>query len=450
MGRQGLLRLAPIFLGTSLVPLDSSVNVAFPAIVAAFGVEVPAIQWVVICYVLTYGSLMLAVGRLGDIFGHAQVFRIGLAWSAVALLLCATAQTFGMLLAARILQGIGAALIIGCGPALATTLFDEALRARALAAYAAGFAAAQALGPLLGGVLVQGFGWEAVYWMRVPVALAALLLARRLPAMPVPDRREPFDALGALLLTAAVATLLLAVNRAPASASLVLATVALACMAGFLWRSARAPRAIIDLGLFRRPGFAALNAANAMVSFAVFAVMLVGPFYLARIAGLPPLLLGLVLAMSHGAAMLGATVAGQVIARVGALLLVRAGAVMAAAGLFGLVMWGAATPLPLLMLTLAVQGFGTGLFALAYADVVTATMRREDRGVAGSLTMLTRTLGVVVAASLLTLLFGTSEATLLAGGAPATDAFLGAFAWVFVVAGTLPLLALPLLRARRK
>jgi Na+/melibiose symporter-like transporter len=220
-------------------------------------------------------------------------------------------------------------------------------------------------------------------------------------------------------------------------------------MAGFLWRSARAPRAIIDLGLFQRPGFAALNAANAMVSFAVFAVMLVGPFYLARIAGLPPLLLGLVLAMGHGAAMLGATVAGQVIARVGAPLLVHAGAVMAAGGLFGVVMWEAETPLPLLMLTLAVQGFGAGLFVLAYADVVTATMRREDRGVAGSLTMLTRTLGVVASASLLTLLFGTSEAALLAGGSPATDAFLGAFAWVFVVAGTLPLLALPLLRARR-
>jgi MFS family permease len=450
MTRHGLLRLAPIFLGTAIVPLDSSVNVAFPAIVTAFGIEVAAIQWVVICYVLTYGSLMLAVGRLGDIFGHARVFRIGLAWSAVALVLCATAQSYGVLLAARVAQGIGAALVIGCGPALATTLFEEALRARALAAYAAGFAAAQAIGPLAGGVLVQGFGWEAVYWMRVPVALAALLLARRLPARPVADRREPFDAAGAVLLTAAVATLLLAVNRAPAPASLALAGVALGCIIGFLWRSARAPRPIIDLGLFRRPGFAALNAANATVSAAAFAVMLVGPFYLARIAGLPPLLLGLVLAASHGAAMLGAAVAGRVIGRLGAALLVRAGAAMSAAGLLGVAMWGAATPLPLLMLTLGVQGFGTGLFTLAYADVVTATMRREDRGVAGSLTMLTRTLGVVVAASLLTLLFGASEAALLAGGAPAGEAFLGAFGRVFLVAGVLALLALPLLWVRRR
>lgn len=449
MGRHGLLRLAPIFLGTAIVPLDSAVNVAFPAIVAAFGIEVPAIQWVVICYVLTYGSLMLAVGRLGDIFGHARVFRVGLAWSAGALVLCATAETYGVLLAARVLQGIGAALVIGCGPALATTLFEETLRARALAAYAAGFAAAQAIGPLAGGVLVQGLGWEGVYWVRAPLALAALWLARRLPATPVPARREPFDAPGAILLTAAVATLLLAVNRAPAPVSLALGAAAVACLVGFLWRSRRAPRPIIDLSLFRRPGFAALNAANALVSLAAFAVMLVGPFYLARIAGLAPLMLGLVLAMSHGGAMLGASVGGVVLGRLGARVLMCAGAVMTAAGLFGVAAWGAWTPVPLLMAALAVQGIGTGFFTLAYTDVVTATMPREDRGVAGSLTMLTRTFGVVVAASLLTLLFGTTEASMLAAGTPPADAFLGAFGRVFLVVGTLPLLALPLLlRAR--
>jgi len=449
MGRHGMMRLAPIVLGTSIVPLDSAVNVAFPAIVAGFGIEVPAIQWVVICYVLTYGSLMLAVGRLGDIFGHARVFRIGLGVSAVALVLCATASSFGVLLAARVAQGIGAALVIGCGPALATSLFDESLRARALAAYAAGFAAAQAIGPLAGGVLVQGFGWEAVYWMRVPVALAALLLARGLPAPPPAGRREPFDTAGAALLTAAIATLLLAVNRAPSSASLVLALVAAACTGGFLWRSARAPRPIIDLGLFRIPGFAALNGAHALAGFAAFSVMLVGPFYLARVAGLSPLLLGLVLAMSHGGAVLGAWLAGRLLGRVRAVALMRAGAIMVAAGLGAVAMWGAGTPLLLLMVPLAVQGAGTGLFTLAYTDLVTGTMRREDRGVAGSLTLLTRTLGTVAAASLLMLLFGGTEAAGLAAGAAAEAAFLAAFARVFMAAGVVAVLALALLRGGR-
>ncbi|WP_170979555.1 MFS transporter [Roseomonas sp. HF4] len=448
MGRHGLLKLAPIFLGTAIVPLDGAVNVAFPSIAAAFGLEVPAIQWVVICYVLTYGSLMLAVGRIGDIFGHLRVFRLGLAWSAAAFVFCALAPGYGALLGARVLQGIGAALVIGCGPALAANMFEESLRTRALAAYATGFAAAAAAGPLMGGVLVGAFGWQGVYWFRAPLALLALVLARRLADPPAAPAREPFDAAGAALLVAAVALLLLAVNRAPAPIALGLFAAAAACSLGFAWRSARAARPIIDLGLFRRPGFAALNLASTMVSFAAFAVMLVGPFYLARIAGLPALGLGLLLAASHGGAMAGAALGGRAVGRFGARAVVRAAAVLTAAGLLGVAGWGVGTPVALLAVALAVQGIGTGLFTLAYTDVVTGTMRREDRGVAGSLTMLTRTLGVVLAASLLTLLFGATEAALLGAGAAPDAAFLGAFRRVFLVAGALPLLALPLLRGR--
>jgi MFS family permease len=449
MGRGDLARLAPILLGASIVPLDSSVNVAFPAIVAAFGLEVAAIQWIPICYVLTYGSLMLAVGRLGDIFGHRRVFRIGLAWSAVAFVLCALAPTYGTLLGARVLQGIGAALAIGCGPALAANLFPEAMRVKALAAYATGFAAAQAAGPLLGGLLVQWFDWQGVYWFRAPIALAALWLARGLPAPPPPGAREPFDAIGAVLLTTTVATALLAVNRAPAAAALPLALVAVAALAGFLWQSRRAARPIIDLGLFRQTGFAALNLAHAMVAFAAFAVMLVGPFYLARIAALPPVLLGLALACSHGGAVLGAALGGWASGRWGARRLAMLGAALTAAGLLAVAAWDAQTPRALLVLSLAVQGLGTGLFTLAYTDVVTATMRREDRGVAGSLTMLTRTLGVVAAASLLTLMFGAIEAARIAAGAAPQEAFLGAFSAVFLAVGVLPLVALALLRRLR-
>ena len=449
MTGQALLRLAPVALGTLIVPLDSAVNVAFPAIAAAFGLAVPEIQWVVICYVLTYGSLMLAVGRLGDIFGHARVFRFGLAWSVVAHLLLTLVPGFGALLGARVLQGVGAALVLGCGPALATGLFPEAMRARALAAYATTLAAGSTIGPLLGGVLVEAFGWQAVYWFRAPIALAALLLSWRLPAAPRAGRREPFDAPGAALLVAAVATALLAVNRAPAPIALAFAAVAVASAGGFVWRSRHAPRPIIDLGLFRRPGFAALNLSNAVLGFAGFSVLLLVPFYLARIAGLPPLLLGLVLATGPAGGMVGAWMGGSAVGRFGARAVLIAGAAITALGLFAIAAWGIGTALPLLAAALVLQGVGVGLFTLAYTDSVTAMMRPEDRGVAGSLTMLTRTFGVVAAASLLTLIFGATEAAMLAEGRPATEAFLTAFGRAFLLAGALPLLVLPLLLRQR-
>ena len=101
-------QLALVGIGAAIAPLDTAVNIAFPAITRGFALEVGDIQWVVIAYVLTYSSLLLAFGRIGDILGHAAIFRLGLAWSTVALLLCAAAPGFGWLLGARVLQGIGA------------------------------------------------------------------------------------------------------------------------------------------------------------------------------------------------------------------------------------------------------------------------------------------------------------------------------------------------------
>ena len=445
MTRGDLLRLLPIVLGTLIVPLDGMVNVAFPAVLAAFALEVPQIQWLVICYVLTYGALLLAVGRIGDVLGHARVFRFGLAWSAVAFLACAAAPSYESLLAARVLQGVGAALVLGCGPALATQLFPEATRVRALAAYAAGLAAGGAIGPVLGGVLVQGFGWPSVWWVRAPICLLALVLARGLAAPARDAPREPFDLPGALLLSATVAFAVLAVNRAPAPVALLLVFAAVLAAAGFAWRSGRHAHPIIDLGLFRRPGFAALNLASVLVQLAGFAVMLLVPFHLARVLGLPPLMLGAVLAANAIGAMAGSWLGGWLAPRRGARVVAAAGAVLSAAGLL---LVGIGGPVEVLVVALGLQGLGLGLFTLAYTDVVTATMRREDRGVAGSLTQLTRTLGVVSAASLLTLLFGATESGRLALGATAEEAFLAAFRRVFLVVAPLPLVALLFLPPR--
>ena len=143
-----VLRLVLVGLGASVVPLDTAVNIAFPEITGSFGLPVEMIQWVVICYVLTYSSLMLAFGRVGDIWSHGRVFRIGLLWSSVAYLLCAAAPNFGWLLFCRFLQGLGASLIVSCAPALVTGLFPEARRSRAIAVFSVIYAIGSAAGPL--------------------------------------------------------------------------------------------------------------------------------------------------------------------------------------------------------------------------------------------------------------------------------------------------------------
>ena len=438
-------QLALIGLGTAVVPLDSAVNIAFPAITRGFDLAIGDIQWVVISYVLTYASLMLAFGRVGDMLGHATVFRLGLLWSAVACLSCALASSVAWLIVCRILQGVGAALVLSCGVALATSLDDEARRARVLASYTMMMAIAGTVGPWLGGILVQIWDWPAVFWFRVPIALVALALLRDLPA---PARasagetvRETFDLAGAAWLAVALVALLLTLNHTGEVAALPLGLAAVVALAAFVRRETRVDQPIIDLGVFRAPGFAVLNLVSVLVNLAAFAVWLLVPFYLTRAAGFAPAVGGGVLAASAIGTVAGSSIGGRLAGRVPARRLVLAGAGLIGIGLALVGQWRAGTSTVVLVATLAVQGVGLGLFQLAYTEIVTVTIPRRNRGVAGSLVMLTRMLGVIGAATMLSLLFQ---------GLEARDGFVAAFQSSFALAALLAFsMVLPVALMRR-
>src|SRR5690349_6297525 len=206
-------QIAMIGLGTATAQLDTSVNIAFPSITRGFDLTIGDIQWVVICYVLTYASLLLALGRVGDTVGHAIVFRIGLVWSAVALLLVSCSPSYGAMLVFRCLQGVGAALVLSCGTALVTSLYGEERRSRALGIYTMMMAFGLMLGPLLGGTLTAIWDWPAVFWFRIPVALTALLLLHGLPASPTREAGDRFDILGGIALVLGLVMMLMTLNR---------------------------------------------------------------------------------------------------------------------------------------------------------------------------------------------------------------------------------------------
>src|SRR5215469_2493918 len=296
------LRLTMIGLGMSVVPLDSAVNIGFPDITRSFGLPIPMIQWVVICYVLTYAALMLAFGRIGDIGGHARVFRAGLAWSTIAYLLCAAAPAFGWLLFFRFLQGVGAGLVISCAPALVTGLYPEERRSHAVGVFTLIFALGSALGPLIGGALVARFGWPAVFWFRAPIALLSLLLLRGLPLSRA-STGERFDILGALLLVAGLTALLFGINAGARVGGLVpplLLAVAAASLALFVWWEGQAARPIIRIEMFGDLGFTTVNLVTALMYLATFSVLLFVPYFFARFATMPLPMAGAVLAIGSG------------------------------------------------------------------------------------------------------------------------------------------------------
>lgn len=442
--------LLTIGLGSAIGPLDTAVNVAFPRITADFDIPISMIQWVVICYVLTYASLMLVFGRLGDMFGYRRIFAAGLVLSVGALSLCALAPSYGWLLFFRGLQGLGTALVLSCGPALATTGFDEDRRARVIGAYTMMYAIASAVGPTVGGMLVEHLGWQGVYWFRVPIALAALALLVFVPKAEPPPASGRFDMLGAVLAVGTLVAMLLALNMARSGGGLLLGVVAFTGLAAFVWQERRSPAPLIKLTPFRSPEFCLVNLASIGVYLVNFAVLLLVPYYLERLTGLPVTWAGIVLAAGYAGAVVAAPLGGRLAPRVGSGRVGFAGAALVAVGTLLIGLWQAEMPLWLMLGGLLVSGVGLGFFQVAYMDVVIGQLPRADRGVAGSLTTLTRTIGIVSGVTILTLAFEAFTAGYAGDGLTGDAGFLAAFQSTFLWAGgaLAAFLALSLLRPR--
>ena len=449
--------------------MDTSVNIAMPSITAAFQLGQRDIQWVVTCYMLAYASLMLTCGKLGDLYGHRRILRAGLLVSAVAFSICALATAYPGLLVGRTLQGVGIALAVSCAPALATALYPDSGRTRVLGIYGAIFALGTALGPFVGSLLVAAFGWSGVFAFRVPVVLLALALSWLLPAG-VPSGAatargaHPFDWTGAVLLILWISALMLACagphdlalafptlpEWVPNGTALGWSLAAFGCatLAAFLWHEARFAEPIIRPNLFRSDRFAVLNAANLLINIANFSILLIVPYFLINAAHLRIDRAGLVMAMSGVGMMLGSWLTGRIARSISAARLAFAGMVATSLGLLSVAQWRPDAPLWELAGTLLFQGFGVGLFQVAYNDSVIATLPAHDRGVAGSLTMMVRTLGIIGGATGLSALLQWRLDMAATSGLRGDDAFLLAFQETLTTAGIglLAALALTLLR----
>lgn len=431
-------------LGTLVVPFDSSVNVAFPHIIRGFALAIPAIQWVVIAYTLTYAALTLVFGRVSDMLGYRRIFQLGNVSGAIAFLLCAAAPTYGFLLGARVLQGVGAALALSCGPALATSLYPEAQRARVLGIYTMMFGIGSALGTILAGELVQHFGWRAVFWFRAPIALLAFSLTWTFPR-DTPRGQQRFDAPGAALLVLAITGLLLTLNQLRVVdqspwGCIVAGAITTACVFGFIRRETTIAQPIINLHFFRDRDFALVTSAHAALNLAGFSIMLLVPFYLDRFGGLSVPMSGLALASSPLGIMLAGPLAGFLTRALVSRRLALVGAIAMALAQISIGTADVPANVAVLVASMFLQGLGLGLFQVACFDISTATIPREDRGVAGSLVMMTRTVGVVTAATVLMLIFQSMRTLSASRGAPDETAFLVGFHAAFRVAAALAIL----------
>jgi MFS family permease len=347
-----------------------------------------------------------------------------------------------------VVQGVGIALVLGAAPALALSIYPEAERTRVLARFGAAFAIGLTVGPAAGGVLVDAFGWQAVYFARVPLALGAWVLLGRVPVAPQASGSR-FDVSGSVLLATWTGSLLLGVAL-PGAAGVAFGIVAAATFAWFVRRESRSRHPMIRLALFRSAAFSVPNLAAVSVHFTGFIVFLLGPYLFVRELGLSAQVAGILLALGPAGAVLGSALAARLVARHGARRTAFAGMLLNLAAVAVASSWDGATGVAAIGCWLALGGLGIGLFQVAYADLVIAALPPEERGVASSLTNFTRTLGVVACAVIGSALFRSAESDALGMGMASGEAFMQGYAHAFgsVAAGVGLFVVLTLLRPR--
>lgn len=332
--------LAACILASSLSFVEGSVlNVALPAIRASFSAGASEVQWVVNAYLLPLSALLLMGGALGDQHGRKKLLIGGTGLFAVASLLCALAPNLSWLLAGRVLQGIGAALLLPNSLALLNATFEGEKRGQAIGIWAAVGAGAAAIAPLIGGWLVDHVGWPAIFYINLPLAAGSMLIAGRFAAESRNEEAARTDYLGATLATLGLLGItygltLWSVEMTVTGLIASLSLAGLALLGLFLWVEARrGDRAMMPLDLFSNRCFVGTNLLTFLLYGAFGAVMLLLPYVLIETGGYSPLQAGLALTPLAVIIAVASPLMGKLAARIGGRLPLSAGPIVVAAGL---------------------------------------------------------------------------------------------------------------------
>ncbi len=384
---------------TFMSTLDSSiVNIALPIMQDELHATATQIQWISTVYLLVCCATVLVFGRLGDVLGKARLFQAGVALFTLGSLLCGLSADLTLLIAARAVQGLGAAAATATNMGIVTEVFPASQRGRALGIVATFVSLGLMCGPTIGGVLVAVFPWESIFLINVPIGIVSFLAGlRTLPLGSAPGEREPFDLRGAVVVVPMVLSLycsltFMATGPTPELAALLAAGIALLTLFVVVERRASAP--LVQLDALKSAPFA-LNLVAMLLNFAaVGATEYLLPFFLQDACGLPSAVAGLVLtAIPVGMAVVG-PFAGSLSDRIGCTAPCLAGLVIYAAGIAITGALPVTVQVPAIVAGMLVMALGTGLFQAPNNSLVMGSVGREHLGFAGSLISLVRYLGM--------------------------------------------------------
>jgi len=429
-------------------------NVALPTLAQAFNASFQEVQWIVLAYLLAITTLIVSVGRLGDITGRRRLLLAGIVLFTAASILCGIASTLWMLIAARAMQGLGAAILMALTMALVRETVPKERTGSAMGLLGTMSAIGTALGPSLGGALIAGPGWRAIFLIMVPLGILNFLLAHRyLPSHGQRAKidRNGFDGLGTLLLGLTLAAYAFAVTVGDGHFDRLNMALLLAAVLGgslFVLAEARVASPLIQLAAFRNTVLSASLAMNALVSTVMMATLVVGPFYLSRALGLGEALVGIVMSTGPIISALSGVPAGRIVDRFGAPLMVIVGLIAMAAGSFALSVLPAMFGIAGYIAAVAVLTPGYQLFQAANNTAVMMDVHPDRRGVISGMLSLSRNLGLITGASVMGAVFAfASMTTDITTARP--EAVASGMQITFAVAGVLIIAALGIAAGNR-
>jgi EmrB/QacA subfamily drug resistance transporter len=416
--------------GTFISTLDSGiVNTALPTIGQGFAASVAEVQWIVAGYFLTISCVLPLFGRLGDMYGRRRVYPLGFLIFTAASMLCGAAPALWALIAARVGQGVGAAILMANSPAIIMAAFPGATRGRALGLVGMTVALGSLIGPGLGGMIIQGFGWRSVFYLNLPFGLFGVWLARRYLTSKERLRDETLDVLGAVLFAVGMVGLLLAVAHGHdwgwTSAPVIIGlSVAVVFLAGFgIWEG-RCPHPMLDLSLFRVWPFFSGNVAAYIAFMSMFSNAILMPFYLHGPQGMAPMAMGFVLTSLPLTMGVVAPVSGYLSERINYATLTSLGMACISGSLLWLALLPGDAPLWRVYFGQMTLGLGSGLFMSPNNNSVLSSAPQDKVGLVGGIQALVRNLGMISGIAVATSVFEGLQAAARAQGATPDAAFM--------------------------
>ena len=433
--------VATVCIGAFMAALDASiVTVAQPAIQAKFHTTVSAVEWVALAYLLTLTALLAMFGRISDIVGRRPLYTIGFSVFIVGSALCGASQSLPFLIVMRILQSIGAVMLQANSVAIITAAVPESVRGKAIGIQGSALAVGLSLGPTIGGLLIAGFGWRAIFYVNVPVgiigtALAALILPRDKPRES--SHKERFDYLGALTLAIALVGMMLGLNQGNSrgwASPFILASFAAGIVFTFLFIAIekRHPSPLVDLSLFKIEQWTWGNISGSLSYALMYGVLYVVPYFFEDVMGRTPAQAGLLTTPLPVGMMLLAPIAGRISDRFGSRGPTTVGMIVSTVASAGLVLISLQVSYVYLIAVLLLIGVGMGVFTPPNNSSVMGASPRNRLGVSSGILNMSRSLGqsfgiayafTILEGIMLTMGYGTFQA-------PHTDLIV-AFRWSF-------------------